>query len=136
MLTTLAEHLADEWEPVLVTTHGVQSSALIDEAHAAGIAVEHLAMRGMWDATGVARFVRLLRRCRPAVVHTRTIRADLVGRVAAVTGVPVLNNLVNLYPDDSIALHGRATGQVLTTLGARQSPGGAAVGRQRRGRSQ
>ena len=116
VLTTLAEELSAEWEPVLVTTHGVQSSPLIDEARAHGIVVEHLGMRGIWDATGVARFVRLLRRYRPAVVHTRTIRADLVGRVAAVAGIPVLNNLVNLYPDDSIALHGRTTGQVLTAL--------------------
>lgn len=116
VLTTLAEELPDDWEPVLVTTHGVQSSPLIDEARQRGITVEHLAMRGMWDVSGVARFVRLLRRYRPAVVHTRTIRADLVGRVAAVAGTPVVNNLVNLYPDDSIALHGPAAGQVLTTM--------------------
>ncbi len=116
VLTTLARELPDQWEPVLVTTHGVQRSDLIGEATAAGIPVEHLAMRGFWDVAGVARFARLLRRYRPAVVHTRTIRADLVGRSAAAARIPVLNNLVNLYPDDSVALHGRVAGQMLTTL--------------------
>ncbi len=116
VLTTLAQQLSDPWEPVLVTTHGVQSSPLIDEARASGVTVEHLGMRAMWDVTGVGRFGRLLRHYRPAVVHTRTIRADLVGRIAAVAGTPVVNNLVNLYPDDSIALHGRTTGQVLTAM--------------------
>jgi glycosyltransferase involved in cell wall biosynthesis len=116
VFTTLAQHLGDDWEPVLVTTHGVESSPLIDEARAAGLAVEHLRMRGMWDARGVARMAGLVRRYRPAVVHTRTIRADLVGRTAALARVPVINNLVNLYPDDSVALHGAATGRALTTL--------------------
>jgi glycosyltransferase involved in cell wall biosynthesis len=116
VLTTLAQHLSGDWEPVLVTTHGVQTSALIDEANASGIPVEHLAMRGIWDATGAARFAAIVRRHRPAVVHTRTIRADLIGRVAAPFGVPVLNNLVNLYPDDSVTMHGRAAGRMLTAL--------------------
>nr|MBA3655653.1 glycosyltransferase [Actinomycetota bacterium] len=49
-------------------------------------------------------------------VHTRTIRADLVGRAAALRGVPVLNNIVNLYPDDSVGLHGPVAGAVLTSL--------------------
>lgn len=114
VLTTLAEHLPSEWEPVLVATHGVRESPMITEARGAGIAVEHLGMRGMWDVAGAARFARLVRRCRPTVVHTRTIRADLVGRLATPFGVPVINNLVNLYPDDSTALHGRLAGQVLT----------------------
>ncbi|HZN13559.1 MAG TPA: glycosyltransferase [Acidimicrobiales bacterium] len=116
VLATLARHVGDEWEPVLVTTHGVETSPLLDELHDAGIAVEHLRMRGMWDARAVGRMTRLVRRYRPAVVHTRTIRADLIGRTAALSGVPVLNNLVNLYPDDSVALHGAAAGRVLTGL--------------------
>jgi glycosyltransferase involved in cell wall biosynthesis len=116
VLTTLAQHLGDDWEPVLVATHGPRQSALIDEARRDGIAVEHLGMRGIWDVAGPTRFRGLLRRYRPAVVHTRTIRADLIGRVAAMSGVPVLNNLVNLYPHDSVALHGRAAGGVLVSL--------------------
>jgi glycosyltransferase involved in cell wall biosynthesis len=116
VLTTLAEHLTGDWSPVLVTTHGVKNSELIAEARRAGIPVEHLGMRGIWDVRGVARFGQLLRRYRPKVVHTRTIRADLVGRVAAAARVPVVNNLVNLYPDDSIAMHGQLAGTVLTGL--------------------
>lgn len=116
VLTTLAQHLPHEWEPVLVTTHGVRESPMIDEARAAGITVEHLGMRAIWDIGGAGRFAGLVRRYRPAVVHTRTIRADLVGRIAAPLRVPVINNLVNLYPDDSTALHGVVAGRVLTGL--------------------
>jgi glycosyltransferase involved in cell wall biosynthesis len=116
VLTTLARELRDDWDPVLVTTHGVQSSPLLAEITQAGLPVEHLSMRGIWDVTGVARFDALVRRYRPAVVHTRTIRADLVGRTAAARRIPVINNIVNLYPDDSVALHGARAGQVLTAL--------------------
>jgi glycosyltransferase involved in cell wall biosynthesis len=116
VLATLARELQGDWDPVLVTTHGARTSALIDEVQDAGIAVDHLGMRAIWDVAGVARFARLLRRYRPTVVHTRTIRADLVGRTAAARRVAVINNLVNLYPDDSIALHGRVTGSVLTAM--------------------
>jgi glycosyltransferase involved in cell wall biosynthesis len=116
VFATLAEALPDAWEPILITTHGVQSSPLITEARDAGLAVEHLDMRASWDGRGLTRFAGLLRRYRPAVVHTRTIRADLIGRVAAARRVPVINNLVNMYPDDSVAMHGRVTGQVLTGL--------------------
>jgi glycosyltransferase involved in cell wall biosynthesis len=116
VLATLARELSSAWEPVLVTTHGVPRSALIDDVRAAGCPVEHLGMRAIWDVTGVARFAGLLRRYRPAVVHTRTIRADLVGRTAAAGRIPVVNNLVNLYPHDSVALHGPVAGRVLTSL--------------------
>ncbi|MBA3655529.1 MAG: hypothetical protein H0W70_15205, partial [Actinobacteria bacterium] len=116
VFTTLARQLAPPWRPVLVTTHGVRESSLIDEAAEAGIPVEHLGMRAVWDGRGLARFNRLLHRYRPAVVHTRTIRVDLVGRAAALRGVPVLNNIVNLYPDDSVGLHGPVAGAVLTSL--------------------
>ena len=108
VFATLAAELraAGRWEPVLVTTHGVQASPLLDELQAAELPVEHLGMRGMWDGRGVMRFTELVRRRRPAVVHTRTIRADLLGRTAR-RRAAVLNNIVNLYPDDSVALHGQ-----------------------------
>ena len=118
VLATLASELsaAGTWEPVLVSTHGPRSSSLLDEAGAAGIAVEHLGMRAIWDVRGIARFDQLVRRYKPAVVHTRTIRADLVGRTASRRGVPVLNNIVNLYPHDSVAMHGAVTATALMSL--------------------
>jgi glycosyltransferase involved in cell wall biosynthesis len=118
VFATLAAELRarGRWEPVLVTTHGVESSPLLDELLAVGLPVEHLGMRAIWDLRGATRFADLVRRIRPAVVHTRTIRADLVGRTAARHGAAVLNNIVNMYPDDSVALHGPVAGTVLTAL--------------------
>jgi glycosyltransferase involved in cell wall biosynthesis len=44
-------------------------------------------------------------------VHTRTIRADLVGRVGAAIRVPVINNIVNIYPDDCLVRLGPVFGR-------------------------
>ena len=118
VMTTLALQLkARGMEPLLVTTHGPKSSSLIDQAKAGGVEVVNLDMRAMVDPRGAASFVRTLRRWRTDVVHTRTVRADLLGRLAAGAGTPVINNIVNLYPEDCLVrlgpVVGRATMSVL-----------------------
>ncbi|MBA2274792.1 MAG: glycosyltransferase [Actinobacteria bacterium] len=112
VMATLAQQLVCMGqEPVLASTHGVETSSLIREASESGVPVEHLRMHGMVDPAGAARMAGLLRRWRPSVVHTRTIRADLIGRIAAGYGVPVINNVVNLYPDDCLVRLGPAAGR-------------------------
>ena len=123
VMTTLAQELISMGEqPILASTHGVETSPLIREARESGVPVEHLHMRGMVDPAGAARLAGLLRRWRPSVVHTRTIRADLFGRIAAGYGVPVINNVVNLYPDDCLVRLGPAAGRGAMSL-ARSTQG-------------
>lgn len=102
--------------PLLVATHGPRRSPLVDETEAAGVPVDHLGMRRMWDPAGPARLAHLIRRLRPAVVHTRTIRADLIGRVGAGLGAAVVNNVVNVYPNDCLALHGPLAGRAVMAV--------------------
>jgi len=117
VMTTLAKQLLYMGqEPILASTHGVETSPLIQEAREAGVPVEHLHMNGMVDPAGAARLAGLLRRWRPGVVHTRTIRADLFGRIASGCGVPVINNVVNLYPDDCLVRLGPAAGRGAMSL--------------------
>jgi glycosyltransferase involved in cell wall biosynthesis len=111
-MATLARSLPPiGWEPLLVSTHGPADSPLIREARAAGVSVAGLGMRSMWDPRGVRRFASLLRETRPDIVHTRTIRADLLGRVAKAFGSSVINNIVNLYPDDCLVRLGPVVGR-------------------------
>jgi glycosyltransferase involved in cell wall biosynthesis len=117
VMTTLAEQLtARGVDTLLVATHGPDHSPLIEEARASGVEVVNLRMRAMVDPSGVAAFIRLLRRWRPTVVHTRTVRADLIGRVAAASGIPVINNIVNLYPDDCLVRLGPVVGRATMSL--------------------
>ena len=112
VMATLARSLPPTgWEPLLVSTHGPADSPLIREARAAGVSVVGLGMRSMWDPRGVRRFASLLRETRPDIVHTRTIRADLLGRVARAFGCSVINNIVNLYPDDCLVRLGPVAGR-------------------------
>ena len=123
VMTTLAQQLVCMGQqPVLASTHGVETSPLIREAQESGVPVEHLQMHGMVDPGGAARLNSLIRRWRPSVVHTRTIRADLIGRIAAGYGLPVINNVVNLYPDDCIVRLGPAAGRGAMSL-ARSTKG-------------
>jgi glycosyltransferase involved in cell wall biosynthesis len=98
-------------EPLLVSTHGPTDSPLIRDARRAGVPVANLRMRSMWDPRGVRRFAALLRRSRANIVHTRTIRADLLGRVARAYGVDVINNVVNVYPEDCLVRLGPVIGR-------------------------
>ncbi|MFN2489105.1 MAG: glycosyltransferase [Actinomycetota bacterium] len=117
VMTILAEGLLERGiEPVLAATHGPYESPLIQEAREHGVTVINLAMRSMWDPGGATRFATLLRSWRPDVVHTRTIRADLLGRLAARRGIPVINNVVNMYPDDCLVRLGPVVGRGVMVL--------------------
>ncbi|MGH8896664.1 MAG: glycosyltransferase [Egibacteraceae bacterium] len=117
VMATLAQELPSLGiTPLLVTTHGPHHSSLTEAVRTAGVAVEHLDMQRMWDPTGPARLAGLVRGWRPQVVHTRTTRADLVGRVATAMGVAVVNNPVNLYPDDCLTQHGPVVGRAVMAL--------------------
>jgi glycosyltransferase involved in cell wall biosynthesis len=110
------ELTARGFDATLVATHGPRESPLIAETEHGGVPVVHLGMRAMGDPSGAGRFLRLLRRLRPDVVHTRTIRADLLGRLAAPRGIPVVNNIVNVYPDDCLVRLGPVVGRAVMTL--------------------
>jgi glycosyltransferase involved in cell wall biosynthesis len=125
VMSILARELVAEGSDcLLVATHGRQDPALVRETRAAGVVVEALAMKRMWDLAAVGRLRDTLRRWRPDVVHTRTIRADLLGRVAAPRGVPVVNNIVNLYPEDCLVRLGPVAGRGVMRL-ARGTQGAA-----------
>jgi glycosyltransferase involved in cell wall biosynthesis len=112
IMATLARGLLPlGWEPLLVSTHGPVDSPLIRDTRGAGVEVANLEMRSMWDPRGVRRFASLVRERRPDVVHTRTIRADLLGRIAAAFDGPVINNIVNLYPEDCLVRLGPVVGR-------------------------
>ena len=117
VMTTLAQQLnARGVETLLIATHGPEQSPLIEEARASGVDVVNLHMRAMADPSGVRSFIRLVRSWRPSVVHTRTVRADLLGRFAAGSGIPVINNIVNLYPDDCLVRLGPRLGHATMLL--------------------
>ncbi len=112
VMATLARGLLEfDASPILVATHGPTDSRLIRETRRSGVPIANLEMRWMADPIGVRRFASLLRRSRPDIVHTRTIRADLLGRVAALSGISVINNVVNLYPDDCLVRLGPVVGR-------------------------
>ena len=100
-------------QPLLLSTHGPSDSSLISETRSAGVTVKNLSMKSIGDARGAFRLMSLLRSWRPNVVHTRTIRADLLGRIGAAYGVPVINNIVNIYPDDCLARQGPVLGRAV-----------------------
>jgi glycosyltransferase involved in cell wall biosynthesis len=117
VMTTLALQLkARGIEPLLMTTHGPKSSPLIDQAEAGGVEVVNLDMRAMADPRGAVLFLRTLRRWGATVVHSRTVRADLLARVATGAGVPAINNIVNLYPEDCLVRLGPVVGRATMSL--------------------
>jgi glycosyltransferase involved in cell wall biosynthesis len=59
---------------------------------------------------------RIIKETNARIVHTRTIRADVVGRIGATAGAKVINNIVNLYPDDSLTWHGPLKGKIVLGL--------------------
>jgi glycosyltransferase involved in cell wall biosynthesis len=125
VMSILARALAHRGaDCVLVATHGAADRALVTQARAAGVTVTELGMKGMWDVRAVAQLRALIKHWRPDVVHTRTIRADLLGRVAAIDGVPVINNIVNLYPEDCLVRLGPLGGRAIMSL-ARRTTGAA-----------
>lgn len=125
VMSILGRELSERgFDATLVATHGPRDRALIADTERAGVPVVHLGMRAMGDAAGIARFVRLLRQLRPDVVHTRTIRADLLGRLASPLGIPVVNNIVNVYPQDCLVRLGPVIGRAVMAL-SRMSRGAA-----------
>ena len=113
LAATLGSHGVDA---KLIATHGPEDSPLIRQAKDAGIEVENLRMRSMWDPLGAKRFLDLMAAWHPDIVHTRTIRADLVGRLAVKREAAVINNIVNLYPDDCLARLGPFLGRAVMTV--------------------
>lgn len=99
------------FNPMLVATHGPVESPLVAEVRDAGLPVENLRMSRMYDVAGASRFLDLLRLRNPAVVHTRTTRADILGRLGGRIGAAVITNIVNMYPHDCLAQHGSLVGR-------------------------
>lgn len=80
-------------------------------------------MQSLWDPRGATRLYRMVKELDASIVHTRTVRADVVGRIGASCGAIVINNIVNLYPDDSLTWHGPVKGRaVLSIARATRSP--------------
>jgi glycosyltransferase involved in cell wall biosynthesis len=116
-MATLARALpAHGVQPLLVATHGPTDSPLIRETADAGVRIEHLGMRSMVDPRGPSRLRDLVRETGTHLVHTRTIRADLVGRSAHRLEVAVVNNVVNLYPEDCLVRLGPVVGRATMSL--------------------
>ena len=117
VMATLARNLPTSGvEPILVATHGPTDSALIRETSGSGVRIVNLGMTSMTDPRGIRAFASLLQRIRPDVIHTRTIRADLLGRIGRFSGVPVINNVVNLYPQDCLVRLGPVVGRLTMTV--------------------
>ena len=109
------------YETMLVSSFGPTTSPGIRELEKRGLQIGHLRMSSMWDPRGATRLLRILREWQPHVVHTRTIRADLLGRMATRRGAVVVNNVVNLYPDDTLNWHGPVKGKLVLSLARRTS---------------
>jgi len=117
VMATLAQNLPNSGvEPILVATHGPTDSRLIRETSGSGVRIVNLGMTSMTDPRGIKAFASLLHRFRPDVIHTRTIRADLLGRIGRFSGIPVINNVVNLYPEDCLVRLGPVVGRVTMTV--------------------
>ncbi len=79
------------FRPVCVA---LMDGAFVRRAHEQKLPVEVVPMRRRWDLTVVARLVRYIREHQIDVVHTHTVRTNLVGRLAArLTGVPVVTHV-------------------------------------------
>jgi glycosyltransferase involved in cell wall biosynthesis len=116
-MATLAQRLQQQGvHTMLVATHGPTESALIKETHSTGVSMFNLSMKNPVDPAGPMRLFRMLLSWRPQIIHTRTIRADLVGRVGASLRIPVINNIVNMYPDDCLVRLGPVLGRAEMTL--------------------
>lgn len=100
----------------LISAFGPQDSPLTRELEIAGVSLEHLGMKSLWDMRGVTRFRQLLRSRRPAIVHSRTMRADLLARMGRSYGAKVVNNVVSLFPQDAFKWHGELKGRAVLKI--------------------
>jgi glycosyltransferase involved in cell wall biosynthesis len=83
--------------PVVVCSYR-RREGVHDAVEKMGIEVQLLEGSGL--ASRALALARLIRRERPALVHTAIFHSDLMGRVAAIgTGIPVLTSLVNTSYD-------------------------------------
>ncbi len=82
-LVELAKRLpALGWQPVVVAL-STRKTIFVDELRQAGVPVHLIPQNGALDFGCLERLTRLLRRIRPAVVHTWLFTADTYGRVAS-----------------------------------------------------
>src|SRR5688500_8984434 len=127
IMSDLARGLSSEGHQVmLVATHGEVSGDLTRGLPPTSW--DNLSMKSMFDIRGARKLERIARSFRPTVIHTRTFRADLVARwVARRLGVPLINNIVNVHPNDTFALHGTAKGSLVMLLYKATMPRGLSV---------
>lgn len=92
----LSAGLRDRFDTILVAgAIGADEADLSGLARERGVAIEMIPRLGreihpVNDASVLRELYRLLRRVRPAIVHTHTAKAGTVGRIAAVlAGVPI-----------------------------------------------
>jgi glycosyltransferase involved in cell wall biosynthesis len=83
-----------------------------------GVPLQSFGAGGAGGATLIPRLAAFMRRERVAVVHTRLIRADFLGRLAArLAGVPlVITNLCDLYSRHFSDFHGPRLGPWLRRM--------------------
>ncbi len=83
-LVELAKALRTQqaWRPVVIAL-SVQKTTLVDELSQAGVTVHLIEQRRTADPACLWRLIRVLRRERPAIVHTWLFTADCYGRIAA-----------------------------------------------------
>lgn len=83
-------------DPHLFETHCVAliNGVFVRRAQALGMPVTLLPMRHKADITVIRELARFLRKEQIAVVHTHTVRTNLVGRIAArMAGIPVVTHV-------------------------------------------
>jgi glycosyltransferase involved in cell wall biosynthesis len=79
------------FRPVCVA---LMDGAFVRRAHEQKLPVDVVPMWERWDLTVVARLIRYIREHQIDIVHTHTVRTNLVGRLAArLSGVPVITHV-------------------------------------------
>lgn len=72
----------------------LMNGVFVRQAHSLGLPVQLLPMRHKADITIIRELARFLRREQIDLVHTHTVRTNLVGRIAArIVGIPVVTHV-------------------------------------------
>lgn len=83
-----------------------------------GIAIHHLNTRGPLDFRVVYRLIKMLKHCKPDIIHSRLTRADFYSRLAGrLTGRPIIiNNICSIYSKHFVSKHGIWKGRMFNWM--------------------